>query len=121
MRAWLGTREVESLGANRTESRWSRGRRSRWLLALGSRRAGVLSAPVSRSLIAAEQPPTAQSGKVPLIYQKKRAFRIPFHISEQGAAGSRKFSSGSRRTLVFTGSLKPDDARSGAIHVPYVS
>ena len=65
------------------KARWSRGRRSRWVLALALGALGVLPAPVSRSLIAAEQPPAAQSGKVPLIYQKKRAFRIPFHIGAQ--------------------------------------
>ena len=30
--------------------------------------------------------PRSQAGKVPLIYQKKRSFRIPFHIDEQGQA-----------------------------------
>jgi hypothetical protein len=34
----------------------------------------------------AAEPPTTQSGTVPLIYQKKRAFRIPFHIGAQSQA-----------------------------------
>jgi hypothetical protein len=68
------------------KARWSRESRSRWVLALALGALGVLAPPDVRSSLAAEQPPTAQSGKVPLIYQKRRAFRIPFHIGAQAQA-----------------------------------
>ena len=40
--------------------------------------------PGSRPRTARARP--SQAGKVPFIYQKKRSFRIPFHIDEQGRA-----------------------------------
>jgi hypothetical protein len=43
------------------------------------RTAGMLSPSA-----AAENPPRSQAAKIPFIYQKKRSFRIPFHIDEQG-------------------------------------
>jgi len=45
--------------------------------------AGVMFVPQAR---AAEPAPRSASAKVPVIYQKKRSFRIPFHIDEQGRA-----------------------------------
>jgi hypothetical protein len=39
-----------------------------------------------RGAAAGESQSQSQGGKVPLIYQKKRAFRIPFHISPQAQA-----------------------------------
>ena len=63
------------------------GCRGRSLLALAvGLGALVLGAcPVSR-LMAADNPARSQGSKIPFIYQKKRSFRIPFHIDEQGRA-----------------------------------
>jgi hypothetical protein len=36
--------------------------------------------------VEAAEPPARSSGKIPMIYQKKRSFRIPFHIDAEGRA-----------------------------------
>ena len=55
-------------------------------LALGLGSLGVLPPGLQPVTHAADTPASSQAGKVPLMYQKKRAFRIPFHISEQAQA-----------------------------------
>jgi hypothetical protein len=55
-------------------------------LALGLGALGVLPSRWQAAASAADSPAPSQGGKVPLIYQKKRAFRIPFHISPQAQA-----------------------------------
>ena len=55
-------------------------------LALGLGALGVLPPGLQPVAHAADTPASSQAGKVPLMYQKKRAFRIPFHINEQAQA-----------------------------------
>ena len=57
-----------------------------WALALG-----LCAALAGRSLVprlawADDSARSLQGSKIPFIYQKKRSFRIPFHIDEQGRA-----------------------------------
>jgi hypothetical protein len=46
----------------------------------------VLAAELPPGISAAESSTRAHDNRIPLIYQKKRSFRIPFHIDDQGRA-----------------------------------
>ena len=46
----------------------------------------TMAAGLASGALAAEPPARSPGGKIPLIYQKKRSFRIPFHIDAEGRA-----------------------------------
>src|SRR5262249_48653985 len=71
------------VGRARRKARGDHWSRSPAALAIGLI-ALVLAMALIPGALAAESPTRSQDGKIPLLYQKKRSFRIPFHIDEQG-------------------------------------
>ncbi|MGZ5949908.1 MAG: hypothetical protein ACXWO1_07200 [Isosphaeraceae bacterium] len=74
------------MGPARRKAHGGRCGRSLKVLAVALGALTMAAAGLASGALAAEPPARSPGGKIPLIYQKKRSFRIPFHIDAEGRA-----------------------------------
>ena len=74
------------VGPARRKAQGGRCGRSLKVLAVALGALTIAAAGLASGALAAEPPARSSDGKVPLIYQKKRSFRIPFKIDAEGRA-----------------------------------
>ncbi len=74
------------VGPARRRAQGGRCGRSLKALAVALGALTLAAAGLTSGALAAEPPARSPGGKVPLIYQKKRSFRIPFHLDAEGRA-----------------------------------
>ena len=74
------------VGPARRKAHGGRCGRSLKVLAVALGALTMAAAGLASGALAAEPPARSPGGKIPLIYQKKRSFRIPFHIDAEGRA-----------------------------------
>src|SRR5271165_5158377 len=74
------------VGPARRKAHGGRCGRSLRVLAVALGALTMAAAGLASGALATEPPARSPGGKVPVIYQKKRSFRIPFHIDAEGRA-----------------------------------